>query len=105
MAVRPVATRPQIIGSTRHIVQGTIDISDVGWDAGTRTLRAKSSNLDGRPYAVTIAVPRGLRARTCKSDIACNLRRLESGHAVVEWPAGTTTDLDWSVTFGRVGRR
>jgi hypothetical protein len=86
-------------------VQGTIDLSDERWDAGTRTLRAKSSNLDGRPYAVTIAIPRGLRARTCKSDTACALKRLDSGHAVIEWPAGTTADFDWSVTFGRVGRR
>ena len=105
VALRPVAPRPQIIGSTRHIVQGTIDVSDERWDAGTRTLRAKSANLDGRPYAVTIAVPRGLRARSCKADPACTLKRLDSGHAVIDWPAGTTTDLDWSVTFGRVGRR
>src|SRR5439155_4389282 len=65
VALRPSAARPQIIGSTRHIVQGTIDITDERWDAATRTLGAQSANRDGRPYAVTIAVPRGLRARTC----------------------------------------
>src|SRR2546426_12842126 len=77
------------------------------WDAPTRTLHAKSVNLDGRPYAVTIAVPRGMRARggACKSDVACTVKRLESGHAVVEWPGGTTADLDWSVKFGSATRR
>jgi hypothetical protein len=107
VALRPSAARPQIIGSTRHIVQGAIDVSEEHWDPATRTLRAKSMNLDGRPYAVTIAVPRGLRVRggVCKSDVACTVKRLESGHAVVEWPVGTTADLDWSVAFGSVARR
>jgi melibiase-like protein len=107
VALRPSVTRAQIIGSTRHIVQGAIDISDEHWDPATRTLRAKSVNLDGRPYAVTVAVPRGLRvtAGACKSDVACTVKRLESGHAVIEWPAGTTADLDWSVTFGSGVRR
>jgi len=43
------------------------------------TLHAKSVNLDGRPYAVTIAIPRGMRVRTCKSDVACTVKPLESG--------------------------
>ena len=97
--------RPQIIGTTRHIVQGSVDIRDENWDAAARTLSAKSVNLDGRPYAVTIGVPRSLRARVCKSSVACTIKRLDSGHAVVEWPAGTSADLDWSVTFGSAARR
>ncbi len=103
--------RPQVIGTTRHVVQGAVDIRDEHWDAAARTLSAKSVNLDGRPYAVTIAVPRGIRARVCKSNVACTIKRLESGHAVMEWPppppapAGTSADLDWSVTFGRAARR
>jgi len=105
VALRPSATRPQIIGSTRHIVQGAIDITAEHWDALTRTLHAKSVNLDGRPYAVTIAIPRGMRIKACKSDVACTVKRLESGHALVEWPGGTTADLDWSVTFGSAARR
>jgi hypothetical protein len=105
VALRSTATRPQIIGTTRHIVQGAVDIGEEQWDAATRTLRGKSVNLDGRPYAVTIAVPRGLRPRSCKSDVACTVKRLESGHAVVEWPAGTATDLDWTVTFRSAARR
>jgi hypothetical protein len=105
VALRSSATRPQIIGTTRHIVQGVIDIGEERWDAAARALRGKSVNLDGRPYAITIAVPRGLRPRSCKSDVACMLKRLETGHAVIEWPAATTADLDWTVTFGSAARR
>ncbi len=105
VAVRPSVTRPQIIGSTRHVVQGTIDIREERWDVRTRTLYAKSVNLDGRPYAVTIAVPRGMRVTACKSDVACTVKRLDSGHVVVEWPAGTRADVEWSVTFRSRARR
>jgi hypothetical protein len=105
VALRSTATRPQIIGSTRHIVQGVVDIAEERWDAAARALHGKSVNLDGRPYAITIAVPRGLRPRSCKSDVACTLTRLESDHAVIAWPAGTTADLEWTVTFGPAARR
>lgn len=105
VALRGAVSRPQIIGTTRHVVQGAIDIRDERWDATARSLLATSTALDGRPYAVTIAVPRGQRARSCKADVPCTLKRLESGHAVLEWPAGTTSDVTWSVTFGGAGRR
>ncbi|MGH7520405.1 MAG: alpha-galactosidase [Gemmatimonadales bacterium] len=96
--------RPQIIGTTRHVVQGAVDIRDEDWNATTRTLSAKSVNLDGRRYAVTIAVPRGMRARSCKSSVACSVKRLASGHAVIEWSA-TSADVEWSMTFGSTARR
>lgn len=97
--------RPQIIGTTRHVIQGAVDIRDENWDAATRSLSARSVNLDGRPYAVTIAVPRGMGARVCKSNVACTVKRLASGHAVIEWPTGTSADLEWTVTFGSTARR
>ena len=87
VAVRPAAARPQVIGTTRHVVQGAVDIVDEVWDAVTRTLRARSTNLDRRAYGVTIAVPNGMRPATCKADVPCSVRRLESGHAVLEWAA------------------
>src|SRR2546426_7630250 len=51
------------------------------WDAPTRTLHAKSVNLDGRPYAVTIAVPRGMRARGGDRKST----RLNSSHLVISY--------------------
>ena len=39
-------------------------------------------------------------ARLC----ACTVRRVESGHAVIEWPQGTTRDIDWSLSFRSVAR-
>ena len=108
VGIRPAAARPQVIGTTRHVVQGAVDVVDEAWDATTRTLRARATNLDRRAYGVTIAVPKGMRAATCKADVPCSLRRLETGHAVLECAAGAGaggngSDLGWEITFRRVG--
>lgn len=106
LAMRPTASRPQVIGSTRHIVQGAIDIGAEAWDQATRTLRVTSRNLDARRYAVTIAVPPGLEPGECSSDIPCTVTRLVSGHAVIEWADGTHgKDVSWQLSFRRTPRR
>jgi alpha-galactosidase len=106
VGLRPAAARPQVIGTTRHVVQGALDVVDEAWDAATRTLHARASNLDGRAYGVTIAVPKGMRPATCKANVPCSVRALESGHAVLEWAAGAVehgTDVSWKITFRRLG--
>ena len=100
VALRPASLHPQVIGTTRHVVQGAVDLVDETWEAATRTLRAKAVNLDSRAYAVTIAVPKGMRAGACKANVSCTVRRLESGHAVLEWAAGGDgRDITWELTF------
>jgi len=87
-------------------VQGAVDIADEVWEAATRTLKAKAVNLDSRAYAVTVAVPKGMRPGACKADVPCTVRRLESGHAVLEWAAGGDgRDIHWELSFRPVNRR
>src|SRR5881396_693153 len=33
VAIRPAVARPQVIGTTRHVVQGAVDVADETWDA------------------------------------------------------------------------
>jgi len=100
VALRAAAARPQVIGTTRHVVQGAVDIVDETWDAATRTLRAKAVNLDGRAYAVTVAVPKGMRPGACKADVPCTVKRLAGGHAVLAWASGGDgRDIKWELSF------
>jgi hypothetical protein len=102
IAVRPRADRPQVIGTTRHIVQGAVDLRDEAWDPKSRTLSGRAVNLDRRPYALTIAVPKGLEPKQCVADGPCTLRQLDSGHAVVEILGDRfSTDISWQVAFAR----
>jgi hypothetical protein len=103
VALRPAAAFPQVIGTTRHVVQGAVDLKAETWDGATRTLRATSVNLDARRYAITIAVPRGLEPTDATADPACALRRLPTGHAMIEWPEGTGgKDVEWTLRFRAV---
>lgn len=100
IGIRPAAARPQVIGTTRHLVQGAVDVADETWDGTTKTLRGRATNLDSRAYAITIAVPQGMQPVTCQGDLPCSVRQLESGHAVLEWAAGgAASDVNWAVTF------
>jgi hypothetical protein len=106
LGLRAAAERPQVIGTTRHVVQGAIDIFAEQWDQTTRTLRVNSRNLDARPYAVTIAVPPGLEPGGCTAEIPCTVKRLPRGHAVIEWADGTRgKDVDWELRFQAGGAR
>jgi hypothetical protein len=33
LALRPVVDHPQVVGTSRHITQGIVDLSDEKWDA------------------------------------------------------------------------
>ena len=104
LALRPTTSRPQVIGTTRHLVQGALDVTGETWDAATRTLSAKATNLDARDYAVTISVPAGWRAEACETEAACDMKELETGHVVLRWPGGDGRDIKWAVRFRRERR-
>jgi hypothetical protein len=106
VALRPASPRPQVIGTTRHVVQGAVDLVDETWDPATRRLRARSANLDSRAYAVTVAVPKGMTPGACKADVPCTVKRLDSGHAVLEWAAGGDgRDIHWELGFRSATRK
>ena len=105
VALRPALARPQVIGTTRHVVQGAVDLAAETWDATARALRGRSTGLQGRAYAITIAVPRSLRPTACRADVPCTMDRLETGHVVIAWPdGGDGRDISWEVRFRTVSR-
>jgi len=110
IALRPAAQQPQVIGTSRHVLQGAIDVTDETWDSSAATLRGRATRLDRRAYSLAIAVPPDLNATTCEARaggaaLPCTLRRLESGHAVLEWGTGAASgDVQWTVSFVRPAR-
>ncbi len=94
LSLRRRARAPFVVGTTRHVVQGAVDLADEAWDADARVLRAGSVGLDARPYAVTIALPPGFTAGACRADVAC---RLEAGPP----PEGGTVGPSDGRTVGR----
>lgn len=102
LALRPAVLHPQVVGTTRHVVQGAIDVASEAWDRKARVLEVTSKHLDARPYAVTIAVPPGLEPDALTCEVTGTVRKLRSNHVIVEWQNGTNgRDIDWRLSFKR----
>jgi hypothetical protein len=59
LAVRPAADHPQLLSTSRHIAQCTVDVLRETWDHASRTLSGTSNIVAGDPYEVRIALPTG----------------------------------------------
>jgi hypothetical protein len=57
LAVRPVATHPQLLSTSRHVTQGMVDVSEETWDATAQTLSGVSRVVANDPYELRIIVP------------------------------------------------
>ena len=88
IALRRARSFPFVIGSTRHIVQGIIDIAEERWDPRHRRLAGRSTMLDGRPYGLTIATPPRLVATACRAGRACRIARQGRGAVHLEVAPG-----------------
>ncbi len=57
LAVRPMADRPQLISTSRHITQGVVDVAEEAWDVRGKKLNGASRVVGGDPYELRIAKP------------------------------------------------
>lgn len=57
LAIRPAATHPQIISTSRHATQGIVELSDERWDAASRMLGATSRLVANDPCEIRLALP------------------------------------------------
>ncbi len=55
ISVRKVQPHPQVISTSRHILQGWVDMKDVRWDAETHLLSGTASVIGGEPFDIVIA--------------------------------------------------
>ena len=104
LGLRPRADHPLVIGTTRHVAQGCVDLQDEHWDGKAQTLSGRAVKLDGRPYGITIAA-RGWTADALTGDRPGTVRALDSEYLVLEWPGGERGDFSWNVSFKRATRQ
>ena len=100
LGLRPRAEHPQVIGTSRHVVQGCVDLQDAHWDGKAQVLSGRAVQLDGRAYRVTISAP-GWAPDALTGDRPGVVRVLDSEYVVLEWPGGERGDCAWQLTFKR----
>jgi hypothetical protein len=109
LAVRPVSTQPQVIGTSRHITQGIPDLIEEKWDAGARTLSGTSRVVANDPYELRIAAMgqndswRYARAVVSEEDSRAGARitliEQEDWRVRVRIDSPTGREIHWRVTF------
>ena len=54
LSLRPVSNSPILVGTSRHITQGIIDVKKESWDASSKRLSGISEAVGGDPYELRI---------------------------------------------------
>lgn len=98
-AIREVREHPWVLSTTRHLSQGGVSLSDVKWDAGTRTLSGRSAMVVGDPYVLTVHVPGGFRVKSAEfGDEKAESKHQEATATVRIVPSATKT-VTWEMAL------
>lgn len=71
--------RPQLIGTSRHVTQGAVDLVSVTWDAAANTLRGVSNVVAKDPYELRLITPWKSAATAARTEKADALIEVEHG--------------------------
>lgn len=101
MAIHAKENNPQFIATTRHIMQGYIDLKDVKWNDKAQSLTGVASVVEGDPFEVIIAT-NGKKIKGCKTYSAeCSIKTIDekNGIAVLTINAAKTAPVKWDIRF------
>ena len=114
ISIVPYEERPQLVGTSRHITQGVLDVKSVRWDAGKQALRGTSVVVAGDPYELRLtAPPVGRETWTARSATASRpgsrdalpLKLSQRGPMVrVRIDSPTGGEVEWQVRFAKAPR-
>jgi len=62
-SVREQKAYPQLISTSRHIMQGVVDVKQEKWNANSKTLTTQTENVAGDEFELRIVVPKGMKAK------------------------------------------
>ena len=100
LSVRRVQPHPQVLSTDRHVLQGWVELSDVAWDANTRTLSGSAKLIGKEPMHIVIA-GNGLRADQSSATGAQSALapHPSEGLRVLTLTSDTSVTATWRVTF------
>ena len=104
-------TRPQVVSTTRHVLQGWMDVADEKWDAAGRVLSGTAKHIaGGTTESVVIAADTAdgkvfplVRAEVSPEDAAAGVKvsAVETNGTVrVALTVPTAREVKWRVVFG-----
>ncbi len=101
LSIRKALPHPQVLSTSRHVLQGWVDLFNVKWDAATRQLTGTAKVIGGEPFRIVLACngfkPAGANTATGRVDLDTHPSGAEYATLALENDA--TSDAAWSVTF------
>jgi hypothetical protein len=100
VSLRKVQPHPQVISTNRHILQGWVDLADVSWDDGMKTLSGIAKVIGGEPFKIVIA---NNGAKPLKAD--CKGATIElkphsvAGLSYLILSTDANTDIKWMLKY------
>jgi hypothetical protein len=55
LSVRTVRQTPQVLSTSRHVLQGWVDLADVKWDGKAKCLSGVAKVIGGEPFKIVVA--------------------------------------------------
>lgn len=102
LAVHRAQDYPQVISTSRHILQGAMDLHEVKWDAAKLQLSGRSDLVGGDPYELRIALPAGFSTKsvTAAPGVRASTRN-EQGLVAVRLSRKDSGSVGWTVSFAK----
>ena len=95
LAVREIANHPLLLGTSRHVTQGAVDVVEEAWNASQQTLSGAGRVVGGDPYELRVLATSGPSQAThwqaTKADLSADDRA-----------AGATAQLSQDADLVRV---
>ena len=99
ISLRQSTPHPQVISTSRHLLQGWVDLADVRWDAETKTLSGTALVIGGDPFKIVVAnndaEATGADARGAKCELT---RHPVDGLTCLTLSAAENADVPWELT-------
>ncbi len=102
LAVRPATDHPQLLSTSRHIAQCTVDVLREAWDPTSKILSGTSNIVAGDPYELRVALPTGTAWKVRQATLgARELITVETtGQGVrLKCTPQTGGDVEWKIQF------
>ncbi|MEI7947697.1 MAG: hypothetical protein WCJ02_13435 [bacterium] len=101
LSVRKVKESPQVLSTSRHVLQGWVDLADVKWDEAGKKLGGVARVVGGEPFRIVLA---GNGRKPMKVVAAGGQARLEAhpagaGYVRVILECQENKDISWNVEF------
>ena len=90
-----------MLSTSRHVLQGWVDLADVKWDGAGKTLGGVARVVGGEPFRIVLA---GNGRKPMKAVAAGGQARLEAhpagaGYVTVILECQENKDISWKVEF------